>query len=433
MKRLFTILLFACAFSPMADAQVTLDECRDMARRNHPAIRMYGIIGATEECSLSNASRQWLPSVRIGALGGIYNNVVSVEDMFSRSENPTISNYVVNEVLYGMMNVQEPSPYTYKIQAELSQRIYDGGASGIARQIARAESQVQSAETDVTLQQVCSRVDEIYFSILLLEKRILQADSRIVLLSEIRERTEHLFQAGAVRQDEPDEIAAACIEAQQQKTDLESAVKSFRLALSLLAGKDLTDCELLMPSDSPSPQTVPELLLLDRRMELLALEKNRLDVAARPHLDLVADAYYGYPNRNFFRDLVSHDPGLNAFLGLSLSWSPTALYTRKNDKALISNSIERTGVQKDIMKMDIRLQNVESDAEIERLDKCIGRDNELIAIRERLRKSAELSYSQGDISADRFLSRIDDEYQARLNADIHEIERLREMYRLKEE
>lgn len=60
-------------------------------------------------------------------------------------------------------------------------------------------------------------------------------------------------------------------------------------------------------------------------------------------------------------------------------------------------------------------------------------DKELVAIRERLRKSAELSYSQGEITVDIMLSKIDEEYQARMNAQIHEIESLRELYRLKEE
>ena len=433
MKRLITFFLVLAVFCTEVNAGITLDECKEMARQNHPSIKMYGLISATRDCSVSNASLQWVPAIQLGAIGGMYNNPPKLSDLFSNSRYPEISQFFLDEVMRGQMNLSDMPNYSYKASVSLNQSIYDGGASRTAKKIAEAQALVQSAETDVTIGQVLERVDEIYFSILLLEKRILQIDSKMEVLQAVRDRAASLWDAGASRQDDADEMEAACIEARQQKADLESSLKSFRVALSLLAGRDLMSEELLMPSTPDRAQIVPQTLLLDRQMEFLALEREKLNVAVRPRLSLTADAYYGYPNRNIYRDFTSRTPWINAFVGICLTWNVSALYTRKNDLAIISNSLEKLNVQKDILKLDTRMNNDAVYIEMERLDKCLEQDNDLIAIRERLRKSAELSYSQGEITVDRMLSRIDEEYQARLNAQIHEIESLLELYKLKEE
>lgn len=430
MKKLLTILLLFLA-SGLLYAQVSLEDCRDMARKNHPAIRMYGIIDATKAYSISNVSTQWLPTIHLGALAGLYNNVSKIDDLFSEVTDQETHRYYVDELLHGQMNVLDPSPWTYKISAELSQNIYDGGASRTSKKYSEAEALLQMAETDVTLEQVCDRVDEVFFSIILLEKRILQTESRIKVLQTARKRIASLLDAGSTKQDELDMLDAASIIAEQQKEDLGSSLKSFRMVLSLLTGSDLSSVGLTVPPSPLQPREDPQALTLERRMTLLALEKDKLDVALKPRLDFVADAYYGYPNRNIFSDLVSHSPKLNAFLGLRLSWSPTALYTRKNDLAILANSREKIKIQKDILDMDIRLQNSSANLEMERLRKSIERDNELVSLRERLRKSAETAFSQGEINTDDLLSKIDEEYQAKLNAEIHEIESLRESYKLR--
>ena len=433
MKRSLAIFLIYGFLSLPANAEVTMDECREMARKNHPAIRTYGLIEATRECSLSNASRLWLPSIQIGGLAGGYNNPISIDDLFASIQGTPTGKLFLNTVIHGMLNVVNPSPHTYKASAALNQHILDGGAATSAKKIAEAEAQVHRAETDVTLQQVCNRVDEIYFSILLLEKRIMQLESKQEVLYTAKDRVASLLESGSARSDELDEMDAACIETEQKKVDMESSLKYFRLALSLLTGKDLMTDELIIPPALPQPQATPQILLLDNRMNLLALERDKLNVAVRPHLDLVADAYYGYPNRNIFADLVSYSPGANFFVGLRLSWNLSAFYTRKNNLTIISNSMKRIDVQKDILKLDIRLRNNAVDTEMERLQKCLERDDELISIRKRLRESAELSYSQGVIDASQLISRIDDEFQARLNAEIHGIESLRESYKRTEE
>ena len=66
MKRI--ALLGGCLLAGLsAGAQVTLDECRRLAREHYPEIRQYDLVRRTEEYTLSNARRAWLPQLSFAA------------------------------------------------------------------------------------------------------------------------------------------------------------------------------------------------------------------------------------------------------------------------------------------------------------------------------------------------------------------------------
>ena len=66
MKRI--ALLCGCLLAGLsAGAQVTLDECRRLAREHYPEIRQYDLVRRTEEYTLSNARRAWLPQLSLAA------------------------------------------------------------------------------------------------------------------------------------------------------------------------------------------------------------------------------------------------------------------------------------------------------------------------------------------------------------------------------
>ena len=66
MKRI--ALLCGCLLAGLsAGAQVTLNECRRLAREHYPEIRQYDLVRRTEEYTLSNARRAWLPQLSFAA------------------------------------------------------------------------------------------------------------------------------------------------------------------------------------------------------------------------------------------------------------------------------------------------------------------------------------------------------------------------------
>ena len=66
MKRV--VILCVWLFSVVAGhAQLSLDECRRLARENYPEIRQYDLVHQTEQYNLSNAARAWIPQIAFSA------------------------------------------------------------------------------------------------------------------------------------------------------------------------------------------------------------------------------------------------------------------------------------------------------------------------------------------------------------------------------
>ena len=67
MKRIVLLSLGVWCCVAGANAQLTLDDCRQMARDHYPEIRQYDLIRKTESYNLSNAARAWIPQVALSA------------------------------------------------------------------------------------------------------------------------------------------------------------------------------------------------------------------------------------------------------------------------------------------------------------------------------------------------------------------------------
>ena len=155
----------------VAQAQ-TLEECQQAAEKNYPVIKQYGLIAQTTELTVKNIQKGWLPQITASAQATYQSDVVSWPENMQR--------------MYQQMGLDMKglTKDQYKIGVDLQQVIYDGGAIGSQRSIARQEGKVQEAQTETNLYQVRKRVNEMYFSLLLLNEQIrLNDDVKALLLS----------------------------------------------------------------------------------------------------------------------------------------------------------------------------------------------------------------------------------------------------------
>ena len=156
MKRFCTILVAILAFTFSANADVTLQECRDKARENYPLVRRYNLIRATKECNVHNASLSWLPRLELGGGGAWLNNVTDAVDLGD-----------ILGQLASMIDLtgKKEQPWQYKVSASVTQNIWDGGASALGKKTAEAVAAKDEAELEVSLYDLQRQVDEVSFSI----------------------------------------------------------------------------------------------------------------------------------------------------------------------------------------------------------------------------------------------------------------------------
>ena len=421
MKRI--ALLCGCLLAGLsAGAQVTLDECRRLAREHYPEIRQYDLVRRTEEYTLSNARRAWLPQLSF-----------AVQATW-QTEVPSFPNALAGMLAQQGIDMPGMNKDQYKAALELNQTLWDGGKSEADKRIARAEAAEQARSADVDLYALQGRVDNLFFGILLLDERIAQTRLTLDLLRSNLEKVRALQRNGVAMQSDADAVEAELLTVNQQLTQVTASRDSYRRMLEIFTGRPL-DGEQLERPDASEPRSMessrPELALFDATADKLTAQERLVKAATRPCFGLFAQGYYGYPGMDYFQSMMSPDWSWNAMAGVKMSWNFGAYYTRKNSLAKLRTAKEQVEVQREIFLFNTRLQTAEESGDIARLRKALADDDRIVALRRSVREAAESKLRNGVIDTDDLLRKITDEAAAATARSAREIELLKTIYELK--
>lgn len=415
-------ILMSCLHLTL-QAQVTLDKCKELSRKNYPAIRQFSLIEKAREYSLKNAALSWVPKVTIGLEGTIQNNVPTLPDKL----NPFLkmANISSNKMQKGQ----------YKGFIDINQTIWDGGKSKTDRDIARFEALENKAEVETTLYEVESKIEELYFSILLIDNGIKQTNGRLALLNSNYDKILSYVKNGIAMTSDADAIEAEILSVKQGLLQLKSSRLSYIHMLGLFTGQNLENEEFELPS-LPSRLNSndcnrPEIEYFNACINKSNAQSKLLDVAIMPKIGLFAQTFYGYPGFDYFNSIMSKDLSFNAIAGIRLVWDISPFTTRKVRKAEISTAKEKIMVQKETFLFNMNLQSESQNIEISRLKNLLIDDDKIIELRTNIRKAEESKLQNGVIDITDLLAKITAEHDAVMNKNNHEIELLRAAYALK--
>lgn len=421
MKRI--LLFLAClAIASSARAQLTLDECRRMARAHYPEIRQYDLIGQSTEFTLSNARRAWLPQLSLSAQATWQTAVMDFPDQFKQ---------LYQQMGLEMVGLRKDQ---YKAALELNQTLWDGGKSRADRRIAEAEDTAARRSTDVDLYALEGRIDDLFFGILLLDERITQTSLTLDLLRSNLEKVRALYNNGVATASDADAVEAQLLTVNQQLTDARASRDSYRRMLALFLGREIGDEQLVRPQAVQSTSTDPlrpELALYDAHAGKLAAQESLVKSATRPRFGIFAQGYYGYPGLNMFEDMMRDRWSWNAVVGVKMQWNFGAYYTRGNSLRQLRNAQQQVGVQRDVFLFNNRLQVTEQDGHIARLREALADDERIVTLRRSVRQAAESQLRNGVIDTNDLLQKITDESTAATARSAREIELLKTMYELR--
>ena len=404
-----------------ASAQ-SLDECRQLAREHYPEIRLYDLITQTEQYNLSNAAKAWIPQITISGQATYQSAAPTYPEAFSAMMQ---SNGI------HMSGIRKDQ---YKIAVDVSQHIWDGGKSKAGRALAEAEAEELRRKTDVSLYDIQSRVDNIYFGILLLDECKAQTEALIALLESNLARMRTYYKNGVAMQADVDILEAELLTARQTLGQVESSRSSYRHMLEIFIGQALTSPQLERPvlkELGSRTSARPELALFDAQTNKLEAQRKAIYASLMPRFSAFAQGYYGYPGLDMFKSMTSSDGTLNALVGLRMSWNIGTFYTKKNNLEKLNISQKQIAVGRDIFLFNTEMQTIQEDGEIDRLRKALEDDNRIVELRQRVRKAAESQLVNGVIDTTDLLRKITDETTANLNRSTHEIELLQAIYKLK--
>lgn len=398
----------------------TLEECQQAAEKNYPLIKQYGLIAKTTQLTVKNIQKGWLPQVTASAQA-TYQSAVTAW--------PESMQSIYQQMGLNMKRLRKDQ---YKISVDLQQTIYDGGAISSQRNIAQQEGKVQEAQTETNLYQVRRRVNEMYFSLLLLNEQIqLNEDVKILLLSS-EKKISAMVKGGTAATSDLDNVRAERLSVEQQNENLKQQKQMLQRMLSVFCGLEVNNTQKPAPVQiASSVNHHPEMRLYNSQLELTEAKEKALETQLRPKLGLFAQGFYGYPGLNMFEDMMNRKWSLNGIVGIKLSWNVSAFYTHKNDKARLSAQREMIENAREVFIFNNKLEEIQQNENINRYQTMMKSDDEIIVLRTNVRKAAESKLTHGIIDVISLLREINNENAAKTQQSIHEIDMLKEMYNLK--
>ena len=414
------IISFALIMMATAIQAQTLEECQLAAEKNYPMIKQYDLISQTTQLTVRNIQKGWLPQIAIAAQATYQSDVTS----WPESMKATFQQLGVN--MKGLSKDQ------YKVGIDLQQTIYDGGTISSLRSIARQEEKVQKAQVETNLYQVRKRVNEMYFSLLLLNEQIKLNDDVKALLLSSEKKLASMLKGGTIATSDFENIKAERLSVEQQNESLKSQQQMLQHLLSTFCGIKVSNVQKPAPFETTiSTNKRPEMLLFDYQLQLSSIKEKALNSQVRPKLGIFAQGFYGYPGLNMFEDMMNRKWSLNGMVGVKLSWNIGALYSLKNDKAKLRLQREMTENAREVFLFNNQLEEIQQNENIKRYHTMKQADDEIIMLRTNIRKAAESKLAHGIIDIHNLLREINNENAAKIQQTIHDIEMLKEMYNLK--
>lgn len=405
------------AFCTLGAKAQTIEECQQAAERNYPLVRQYGLIERTTELTLDNLQKSWLPQVSATAQATLQSDVPSWPGQ-------------MQTMLQQMgLNMKGLSKDQYRVGIDVQQTVYDGGRTRSQKQIAREQGKVEAAQNEVTIYQLRRRVNEMFFAALLLDEQIRLNRDLQQLLESSENKLASMYKHGTAAESDWLNVKAERLKVVQQLTDLESQRTTLLRLLSVF-------CGIEVKAPTPPAGTAgwlgtslrPELRAIDAQLRLTDAQEQALDAMLRPKAGVFLQGFYGYPGYNMFEDMMRHKWSLGAMVGLNISWNIGALYTRKNDKARLAAQRESLGVQRDVFLFNNRLEQMQHDEDIDRFNRLMADDEQIVALRQSVRKAAESKLQHGIIDVNDLIREINNENAARVQQSIHRIQMLKEIY-----
>ncbi len=405
---------------PLLALGQTLEECQQAAERNYPLIQQYGLIGKTTELTVSNIQKRWLPQVSASAQATYQSDVVSWPD-----EMKTMMN--------GMgINMKGLKKDQYRVGIDVQQTIYDGGVIGSQKRIAREQGKVQAAQNDINIYNVRKRVNEMYFGLLLIDEQIKLNSDLQTLLGGNERKLESMTKRGTAAESDLQNVKAERLNAVQKATELASQKQMLQRMLSTFCGIEISNIQKPQVKVEGINLTTenhrPELKALDAQIGVLNAQEKALNAALMPKVGVFAQGFYGYPGLNMFEDMMHHQWSLNGIIGARVTWNIGALYTRKNDKAKLQLQRDMTENSREVFLFNNNLEQIQQHENIERYQKLMAHDGEIISLRQAVRKAAESKLAHGIIDVNDLVREINQENAACVRQSVHEIEMLKEIY-----
>lgn len=391
------------AMPALAQDTITLSQCYELLDRNYPLVKQKQLLVRSADFSKDALQKNFLPQVSLSAQATYQSDVPHVPISPPGTDIPL------------------PNKDQYRGTVDVNQLLYDGGAVQNAIGVEDLNARIAQQQVDVSLHQLKTRVNQAYFSVLLLqEKSQLLALSEENLDARLRE-VRSAIKNGTALPASADVIYAEILQTRQQAFETEADKETVLKTLSDLIGQDLQiNTTLVKPPlrpDYSGELSRPELSLYALQQQQINATSQLMGNANAPKVSLFAQGGYGNPGLNLL------DNTFQPFFmgGVRLSWKilDWNLVSNQQQSLLLRKEIIDTQRQAFDLNTNIELNTYRN--EIKKLQRLLQTDEEIISLRRNVLQTARAQLQNGTITASEYIVEATALDQSLIRRKTHEI------------
>ena len=407
MKYNFIFILILISLRLPAQQVISLDECYKIARTNYPSLKQKSFNDSLSENKLQNYNIGYLPQISFRGQASYQSDVTKLN---------------LNEPF---IKVPEMNKDHYQILLDVKQLIYDGGSINALKDIERSTLLLEQQKLEVELYSLKQRVNDLYFSILILKEKRKSLD---IISQDVKEKIteqEAKIRGGEIAEGNIYILKAQLLQTESQIAESDNDIISAVNSLSELIGTNISpDAEFILPEDKLvmtdyiDNSKRPENHLYDLQKNYFNTLKYNLHTTKTPKLSAFGQAGYGRPGLNML------DNTFQPFymLGVNVSWNPIDWGSESLQSQIYDVNRHIVDVQRETFykNLNVSLQKYKSD--INKYQSLINKDDEILKVRQDIMKVTSSQLENGIITATNYVTELNNYNQALLTKNIHKIQ-----------
>ncbi len=388
-----------------------LEECYKLARMNYPMIKQHSLIEKTKDFTMDNMEKAILPQMNIAGQATHQSDVTSLPISLPNMDIPSISK---NQ---------------YKVYAEISQSITGLLNLKDQKENLEASSAVETQKVEVEMYKLRERINNLFFSILMLDKQQDQIKISIEDLQSGIDKMETAVKNGVALRSSASNLQAERLKAEQRIVEVQYNKKSFLNVLSILIGQKLDDqVQLIVPKSATYSDQInrPEQALFSLQRKALDVQNKLIDDKSLPQFSIFVQGGVGQPALN----MLSNKSQGFYIAGLRLAWNLNTFYTQRNEKSLVKTNQEMLDVQEETFLFNTKMNLSQQETEVLKIQELLKTDQQIIELREQVKNSTLNQLNYGTATSNDYLIAVNVVEQAKQSLAIHEVQLLMAQYNL---
>lgn len=400
-KIIAILLLFFSLFESNAQQSITLQQCYDWAKQNHPLQEKSQILSTQSDWEIQALDAQKLPKIDLEAQATYQSDVMVLPISL-----PNIS-------------IESPDKDQYKATLTVSQLIYNGDVIDTQKELKKKLLEAQQKEIEVQLHPLKWQINQLFFGILLLQQKMEILQKNIEQLHNKKIEIEKLIASGSTYESAVEPIQVKILELTQNVVELNAQKLQQFDQLSLILGQKIQANASLNIPEVISPSTLPrsELELFELQKATTDLQKDLLQKQTLPKIMAFGTGGYGKPGLNMLDNSFAE----YYMAGVKIQWNVYDFQANKKQRTAIALNKDLIDNQKKVFEWNQNnaVQNYQS--EIVKYHTVLQTDQEIIQYRQKIVETAAKQLKHDLITTSDYTAEINKLLEAEINQKTHQI------------